>query len=98
MIHMAIRRPIPCFVCGKELDPVIKVDDDQRQPWGATQFFTYGNFGSTVFDEVDGSQLRINICDDHLLERRDRVYHSLYIDLPKHEQYYRPWEPQEQDG
>jgi hypothetical protein len=54
---------IPCFVCGKELE-----DIGVNEPIKATQFKTYGHYGSGVFDPMDGTRLAINICDTCLIE------------------------------
>lgn len=93
VIHVTVQLPIPCFICGKELESAFTHDDDQRQPYGATQFSTYGQYGSTVFDEIGRSQLLINICDEHLLANKERVYHVAYTRQSPVEDFYRPWEP-----
>jgi len=55
-------RALSCIVCDKGLSNVFP--DVENQPSGGVHFSSYGNYGSTVFDEVDGSYLEINICDD----------------------------------
>lgn len=57
--------PTPCLVCGKELPSAMS---GSRQPYGATTFTSTGQYGSTQFDEMDGSFLEINICSDCLTE------------------------------
>lgn len=62
-------RPLPCFKCGKELVPVFPGDapDKVLQAGDACLFKTHGQYGSTMFDETDGSMLFINICDECLV-------------------------------
>lgn len=69
-----INTPAPCLVCGRELKPIFSDISGHRQPDGATMFTTHGNYGSTVFDELDGTQLQINICDGCLKERSGRAH------------------------
>lgn len=58
------KTPIPCFVCGEELDNIA----EPNQPMGGTEFKTYGHYGSGVFDPMDGSRIIVNICNTCLLE------------------------------
>lgn len=62
---------LPCLVCGAELVNVMA--DAENQPDGATAFETYGHYGSTAFDPMDGTALEINVCDACLVQRADRV-------------------------
>jgi len=64
---------LDCIVCGKRLPNVM--DDVENQPYDATSFTTYGHYGSTVFDPMDGTFLEINICDEDLKEasKKSRV-------------------------
>lgn len=64
---------LPCFCCGKTLASVLPPDDDSNQPSEATAFQTGGHYGSGVFDEMDGTRLELNVCDDCLTERAERV-------------------------
>lgn len=71
-----VKLPPPCFACGKELRPAWESPDGEfpsTQAWDAVIFSSPGNFGSAVFDEMDGSRLRINICDACLVERAERT-------------------------
>ena len=82
--------PTPvCFVCGKELETLFS---DSPQAHGATMFDTYGHYGSTVFDPMDGeTSLTISVCDEHLLEHSDRVVQRV---MKKRAVYtYDVWEP-----
>lgn len=55
---------LKCIVCGKTL---CNVDSDvENQPYDGTAFTSYGHYGSTVFDPMDGTFLEINICDEDL--------------------------------
>lgn len=67
---------IPCFKCGRKLEAVC---DNSDQPYGGTLFRTYGHYGSTFFDPMDGQYLELIICDpcledgsSNLLLSRDR--------------------------
>lgn len=82
-------RTLPCFKCGKELKPVCPDDSDRNQPYDGVTFSTSGQYGSTVFDEIDGSKLAINVCDDCLtLGKRD----VLHVDgIPRRE--WKSWVP-----
>lgn len=62
---------LPCLVCGQVLINVC--DQEGNQPYGGTEFRTYGHYGSTFWDSFDGEELVLNICDDCLRERRDRL-------------------------
>ncbi len=58
-----------CIVCTEVLkpiwDPVIFPQDAQvNQPSGGMTFTSEGQYGTTVFDPMNGSFLEINICDD----------------------------------
>jgi hypothetical protein len=59
-----IMKPVPCIVCGKVLEEAMS--DTDNQPYKATTFVTYGHYGSTFFDPMDGSSIEINVCDDCL--------------------------------
>ena len=60
----------PCFKCGCELENLMPNDN---QPNKGLEFITHGHYGSSFFDPMDGSYLRINICDLCLRENRDRI-------------------------
>lgn len=62
---------LPCFVCGKTL---LNVDDQsENQPSGGTEFRTYGHYGSTFWDSLDGEELALNVCDDCLSLHKERL-------------------------
>lgn len=62
-------KQLPCIVCDKALKPAIY--DDINQPSRATTFISYGQYGSTFFDPMDGSYLELNVCDVCLERKRD---------------------------
>ena len=62
----------PCIICNRELEPAFS-GCETNQPYGATSFITHGHYGSTIFDPLDGSYLEINICDDCLAERVNKI-------------------------
>ncbi len=84
---------IPCFVCGKALESVFP---DLYQPYDATSFVSYGHYGSTVFDPMDGTYLRIIICDEHLKERHEAVFICKRIEKT-FEVTSEPWNPNEEN-
>lgn len=53
-----------CIVCDKDLKNVFGKSINQPE-FGLT-FTTVGNYGSIVFDPMDGSYLEVNICDECL--------------------------------
>lgn len=67
-------KTLPCFKCSEDLRPVFE-GSGVNQPYKGVCFFTHGQYGSTVFDEMDGSKLEINICDRCLIKGRADVLH-----------------------
>ena len=55
------RDALPCIVCSKPLENVIEDADNQAND--GICFTSFGQYGSTAFDPMDGSALEINICD-----------------------------------
>lgn len=57
-----------CIVCNKELEYALGNEDDYHkdsyQPYAGLEFFTYGHYGSTYFDPINGNSLRVCICDE----------------------------------
>jgi hypothetical protein len=54
---------LTCILCGGELpNPYSRF-----QPDGGLAFITYGHYGSTIFDPMDGSGLEIAVCDPCVL-------------------------------
>lgn len=50
-----------CIKCEKHLEDVTP---DDNQPYGGTEFTTYGHYGSRVTDLMNGTMHVINVCDD----------------------------------
>ena len=72
---MSSRVPVPCvvacIVCEKEVE---RVDQDSpTQPYGGTSFYSDGQYGSTVFDPMDGQYIHIILCDECLMNRKENV-------------------------
>jgi hypothetical protein len=53
---------LACIACKKPLPNF--AGEDSNHPMNGLEFVTYGHYGSTVFDPMDGSSLVINICDE----------------------------------
>ena len=62
---------LPCFVCGKTLRNVF--GECENQPDEGTEFRTYGHYGSTVWDPMNGEELVLNVCDACLRAHPDRL-------------------------
>lgn len=63
---------LPCFKCGKTL-PNVCPEFDENQPYGGTEFRTYGHYGSTFWDDFHGEELVLNVCDKCLTDYRVRL-------------------------
>lgn len=64
---------LDCIVCGKKLEPTFcdpLPGPVSNQPSEATYFISYGQYGSTIFDPMDGQFIEINICDVCLAAKR----------------------------
>lgn len=60
---------LPCIICHKPLEKVYRGDQDVgNHPDDGVACTTHGNYGSTVFDSLNGSYLEFNICDPCLLD------------------------------
>lgn len=44
------------------------MEDRGHQPSGGLSFHTYGHYGSSFFDPMDGSAIQIAVCDDCLVK------------------------------
>lgn len=55
---------LPCIICGHRLRNVTQ--DVENQPEEGIACISHGNYGSTVFDPMDGTFLEFNICDECL--------------------------------
>lgn len=56
-----------CLKCNIDLEDV-QGGQPHIQPMGGLAFMTYGHYGSTIFDPMDGSWLEIAVCDNCLLD------------------------------
>ena len=64
-----------CFVCDKQLK-----EYGHMHPDGAIHFLSYGHYGTTVFDPMDGSTINVFICD-HCL--RKKFQNAVILELKK---------------
>ena len=78
--------PFPCIVCGKSLKNFFA----PNQPLDGCLFTSRGNYGSSVFDEIDGAKLEINICDDCLCTAQKKGWVGYWPGYPKREM--KTWE------
>lgn len=74
---MKTENKIACLSCGEELDNLdYNMQDGKRvevHPMSGLHFRTYGHYGSTVFDPMDGSYLDIAICDECVAKNLENV-------------------------
>jgi hypothetical protein len=86
--------PLPCMVCGTQPEPAFRTEGGTRQPYGATMFNAgSGHYGSTMWDTMSSVRsLAINVCDECLVKRKDRVSVVL-TDRPTPKVEYLPWTP-----
>lgn len=68
-----------CIRCDKKLSG--DGGDDFDMPPSDGLFFTaYGNYGSTVFDPIQGGErLECYLCDDCVKANSDKVFHVRYF-------------------
>lgn len=57
---------LPCVVCRKSLDDVGSGSSNHANH--ANEFHARGQYGSRVFDPMDGTYLAVNICDDCIVQ------------------------------
>lgn len=60
---------LPCVVCGERLAPMDSGSPNHAH--NANEFCTHGQYGSTVFDPLNGDRLAVNICDKCLVAAGD---------------------------
>lgn len=77
---MSMEKKIDCFVCDRQLSNW-EYNDVEVHPMDGLQFRTYGHYGSTVFDPMNGSYLDIAICDRCVMLRYEKVRGSGYKDF-----------------
>lgn len=74
---------LPCFKCGETL--LNAFPDQENQPSEGTEFRTYGHYGSTFWDNFDGEELVLNVCDNCLNAHKDRLaQHKRFRPLKTH--------------
>lgn len=88
--------PLRCICCDSQPEDIggprlSQSDAEPGQPYGATTFYSYGQYGSTVFDPQDDSQIRINVCDACLVAKSEVVWHARYVRQPELTVFSRPW-------
>lgn len=65
---------LPCIVCDREIEGINNGPDyTGNQPHGATTFVSHGQYGSTIWDPMDGSYIEINVCDECLAEKHPHI-------------------------
>ena len=69
---------INCFCCDKELQNMhygsrLKDSYVYVHPMGGLHFQSFGHYGSTMFDPMDGTSIDIAICDECIKLRRDKI-------------------------
>jgi hypothetical protein len=75
---MKTENKIPCIVCTKELD---NLEYEMRStgnmvevhPMNGLHFRTYGHYGSTIFDPMDGTCIDLAICDECIMSNLDKL-------------------------
>lgn len=69
---------VTCFVCDAKLYNWVPKSSTGKsvniQPMEGLHFNTYGHYGSTLFDPMDGSSLDIVICDVCLAKHKYKLY------------------------
>lgn len=73
---------LKCVACRKPLENISTAfGSDAHQPYDGLAFHTYGHYGSTYFDPMDGeTYLELSICDE-CVKRADEeglVRHGVY--------------------
>lgn len=67
-------------MCEEE-QTMFDYQSDVFHPMDGTHFLTYGHYGSTVHDPMDGSYLNIIICNKCLKDHKEKfTYNNTYTD------------------
>lgn len=70
---MTLPKTCTCIRCDKKLGNYLAIKDGY-QPADGLAFFSYGHYGSTYFDPMDGrSYLAIVVCDECVKEAEERL-------------------------
>ena len=62
-----------CISCNKELQNVMD-SNNGFQPIKGTAFQSYGHYGSTFFDPMNGTYIEIVVCDECLTTKKDLIH------------------------
>lgn len=54
-------KTLNCICCDCELENIM--GSDGHQPDDGLSFYSYGHYGTTFFDPMDGSYIQIAVCD-----------------------------------
>ena len=65
-------KTIQCFKCDKELENW-NYRNILVHPMKGLHFLTYGHYGSSFFDPMDGSTLNIAICDECVETNKHKI-------------------------
>lgn len=67
-----------CIKCNKKLANITDDLENTLQPNDGLAFITYGHYGSTVFDPMNGDSMQIAVCDNCLkgLDRRKKLVYN----------------------
>jgi hypothetical protein len=69
---MPEKRILPCIKCGEVPESAypqaLEMGEPYNHPYAATVFYSHGQYGSTVWDEMGRDVIEINVCDKCLLE------------------------------
>lgn len=71
---------INCIACDVEVenwDAACHKDQPQVHPIGGTLFRTYGHYGSSIFDPIDGSYIEVVVCDECLATKMSYTHGSV---------------------
>lgn len=90
--------PLPCLVCGTQLECAFGDQGPSYIPYRGTLFLAHGNYGSTVFDPNffgGGPWLEIVICDLCLQLHADERVHFVTppVTIPQ-EADRKLWDPE----
>lgn len=91
---------LPCIVCGAELEPAFKDSTAVNQPYRGTVFYTHGQYGSTVFDEMGREKLEITVCDRCMVKKAEEgtILHSTIVKYEQPVFKVRLWKGPHEEG
>lgn len=67
-----------CIKCNKKLTNITGDLENALQPNDGLAFITYGHYGSTVFDPMNGDSMQIAVCDGCIkaLDKRKKLVYN----------------------